>query len=528
MAVADLLKDIGSGLATAGKAVLPIAERTAQVVSGKAPEIDQEQRQRQTKLEDEQISAKEQLLTQQLQLGQKYGTLTPEQQQQYVDQITGLYSHPRHAGTLMEKLRSAIHPNGAVAMGPQSPLKDATPPGGTEAADNAGKEKLAVSRRAGAQKKGFDQYLDSYARENGLEMNELTEAQLEDAHTKYYQSTHQQMLDKEIVEDPNSPTGFSVSEIDRRTGKQVSSFQGVRPPAGFVPKHRVSHSVDQYGNETTTVSDVTPVMSGGGQGGGGGESSTAKPNVGKILGTAKPTGAKPVIQGSPKPILPRGQGHGQLDANGHIPPGKANPQVEELANELLDGRESKDLPMKARAAAEALARQYGWEQGALTPKEKILVAEAGNKLHQLVDSKSLGVLDSFKSRAKIAEVLAGSEKQGPVGRTVSAAMAGQLTPQEQEFIRLYNAAIGTITGLTPITRGGRPSEASVQRLIAEMPNVLQSGSSSDARARIQQLLNEVDVATKIKGNTPLGTVPPGTGSPSGQPKVIVVSPEDMK
>jgi hypothetical protein len=189
--------------------------------------------------------------------------------------------------------------------------------------------------------------------------------------------------------------------------------------------------------------------------------------------------------------------------------------VIELANELLDGRDAKDLPMKARAAAESMARQYGWEQGALTPKEKILVAEAGAKLNQLVKGDSLGVLDSFKSRAKIAEVLGSSEKEGVIGRTMSAAMAGQLTPQEQEFIRLYNAAIGTITGLTPITRGGRPSEASVQRLIAEMPNVLQSGSSTDAKARIQQLLNEVQLATQVKGNTPLGQ------APGSQPEVWV-------
>jgi hypothetical protein len=141
MAVADILKDVGQGLETAGKAAVPVLQRVAQVESGEAPQIDAEQRKRQQGLEDATLNAKSQQLETQLEMGRKYGTLTPEQQQQYVDQITGLYSHPRHAGTLMEKLRKAIHPNGAFAEGPQPPLSDATPPGGTNKADDATKEK---------------------------------------------------------------------------------------------------------------------------------------------------------------------------------------------------------------------------------------------------------------------------------------------------------------------------------------------------------------------------------------------------
>jgi hypothetical protein len=68
-------------------------------------------------------------------LGEKYGTLTPEDRQQYVDAITQLYSHPRHAPALMEKLRQAIHPNGATYTPPEPTLKNPAPAGGTAAAD---------------------------------------------------------------------------------------------------------------------------------------------------------------------------------------------------------------------------------------------------------------------------------------------------------------------------------------------------------------------------------------------------------
>src|ERR1700744_3103403 len=118
MAISDILSNIGQGLATAGKAAAPVLSRTAQVLSGEAPQLDQESRQRQQKLEDAALAQKSKILESQLAMGQKYGTLTPDQQQAYVDQISALYSHPRHAGTLMEKLRQAIHPNGATAAAP--------------------------------------------------------------------------------------------------------------------------------------------------------------------------------------------------------------------------------------------------------------------------------------------------------------------------------------------------------------------------------------------------------------------------
>lgn len=148
MSVGSVLDDIGkgveSGLKTTGRvagAVLPkLGQGIANEEAGYAPQIAAEGRAHQQKMEDAALAAKEQELTAQLETGRKYGTLTPEQQQQYVDQITGLYSHPRHAGTLMEKLRQAVHPNGAIA-GPAPKLASAIPPGGTAAADEQQKEK---------------------------------------------------------------------------------------------------------------------------------------------------------------------------------------------------------------------------------------------------------------------------------------------------------------------------------------------------------------------------------------------------
>ncbi|MDE2104229.1 MAG: hypothetical protein KGL39_43735 [Patescibacteria group bacterium] len=134
MAVANFLENLGQGLEkgakVAGAIALPLAERTAQVVSGEAPEIDAEKRAHAMQLEDAALDIKAKELENQIALGEKYGTLNPAQRQQYINQLTQLYSHPRHAGQLMQKLQRIVHPNGAVAQR-FTPLKDATPEGGT-------------------------------------------------------------------------------------------------------------------------------------------------------------------------------------------------------------------------------------------------------------------------------------------------------------------------------------------------------------------------------------------------------------
>lgn len=143
MSVGSVLGNVGRDLATGakrvGEASVPILQRTAEVESGEAPQIDAEQRQQQTQLDDAALNAQADNLEAQLAMGRKYGTLTPEQQQQYIDRITGLFSHPKHMNTLMTRLQRAIHPQGATYQA-NAPLANATPQGGTAGAD----QKLAL------------------------------------------------------------------------------------------------------------------------------------------------------------------------------------------------------------------------------------------------------------------------------------------------------------------------------------------------------------------------------------------------
>jgi hypothetical protein len=139
MALVDLLSGLGNAVKTGAKAVGsvagPVLERTAEVVSGEAPELDRERRQKSDTLEMAGIEAKANEIENQLQMGRQYGTLTAEQQGQLVDQLSALYAHPSQAPNLMNRLHRIVHPKGTTYQAPAPVVPNATPPGGTKAAD---------------------------------------------------------------------------------------------------------------------------------------------------------------------------------------------------------------------------------------------------------------------------------------------------------------------------------------------------------------------------------------------------------
>ncbi len=231
MALADILKtvgeDVAKGAAAAGKAAVPILQRTAEVVSGEAPEIDAEDRRRAEALEDAQINEKSAILEHQLSDGQKYGTLTPDQQQQYIDAITGLYNKPRHAQVLMQKLQKAIHPQGAHAMGPQAPLASPTPQGGTLRADvDASLGKKGVKPVPGVHpfKAPDGQYYQPMYDSMGQVVNEPVPG---------YEPPQQKGAGKSpplagnmLPSDAVGPDGNPIPEAERNAGKSFVQYQG--------------------------------------------------------------------------------------------------------------------------------------------------------------------------------------------------------------------------------------------------------------------------------------------------------------
>lgn len=285
-----------------------------------------------------------------------------------------------------------------------------------------------------------------------------------------------------IVVDPDSPTKLSYVSYDPITGTVYSVQQGAFQ-RGAIPRETLTR--DQFGNQTISIS--TPLMPG----------AASEPPKGTPSETKPKKGLSPISGTKPKaPVAQTLPPIGGLDQNGHIPPtGAVNAQVREAANQLLDGKDIDKLPSKVRIPAAEIARSYGWEQGKFTPKEQIMLREASTFLNQMASSPSLAALDSgFISQLPMIAQGADPAKETLFGKAMDKLSAKHLTTEQAEFMRLYRQTVGTISGLSQLVRSGRATEATINKLIAELPNPYNTKDSADAKSRLLRLKQEISVA----------------------------------
>lgn len=276
---------------------------------------------------------------------------------------------------------------------------------------------------------------------------------------------------------------FGLTDTTRRS-PALAGMAGATAPTSTPPP----------AGQPRPISSAAPVM----------PTSTGAPTVQPVNPGARAPGTVPAggaVKARPissqAPVLPPSQ-LPPLDTDGHIPAGVGNDLVRQYANNILDGQDSKDIPNpRARAAAEAMASAYGWGRGVFTPQQKVQFKVATDFLQQLKDSPSLSVLDSYLSREKIARAMKDPKQMDMMDRIA----AYNLTPKEADFVRLVNAARGTVAGLSTITRSGRATNNQVTTIATELPNVFQSSSSTDAKARIDQLLKEANIALQTNPMT---------------------------
>lgn len=217
---------------------------------------------------------------------------------------------------------------------------------------------------------------------------------------------------------------------------------------------------------------------------------------------ATPSQLKSQVPAPPVASPSAPQGTLPLDSTGHIPADAPyNKQLVGAANDLLDGKDLDKLPipLKAKEAAETIARQYGWAgQGLFNPQQKLQIREASTFLNDAMTNPSLSVLDSWPSRQKLIAILNNAEGH-PGYIDAFLARNTNLNPKEAEFLRMFRQLTGTISGLASLTRPGRPTEAGIKRLMAELPNPNESHSAKDGQERLKRLIKEITIATQ-KGN----------------------------
>jgi hypothetical protein len=251
----------------------------------------------------------------------------------------------------------------------------------------------------------------------------------------------------------------------------------------------------------TTVSKRTPGTTGAIGRGGGGQASAATGGSRRITpppqmsSAITPEGRSLAASGtaattqSLKPPLDN-EGHIASDWRG------AAPQVIEAANQLHDGKDMKEIggTAKSKPLAEALARQtWGWSQDKFTPLEKTQIALATRYLNEATESPALKSLDRGFF-AQLPMIGATGEGKTGIGKAMTKLAAMGTTPEQQEFLRIYRQLAGTISSLGKLSRGGRITEATVNRLLSELPNPTNTTSSADAIERINRLRDEVTTA----------------------------------
>jgi DNA-binding phage protein len=266
--------------------------------------------------------------------------------------------------------------------------------------------------------------------------------------------------------------------------------------AARVPTARSSTTTDPFGITSTTNATTTPMGApapGGGQG---------APQAAPVQGGARPRLAP--RQGAPRQVA-AAQPAGQLDADGHIPAGVANPMLSEAANQLLDGMDigKLNIPQRDKQAAAQLASKYGWAQGGFTPRELTQVKESQSLIADLSsDPKNLSVYSSNPiKRALVASLIRTPKESGFFDSAKSAIAAGTLAESDLKFIQNYRQLIGRIQGLAQLTRGsGRSAEAAVNRMIGELPDPTIVNSPELARNGFRLVQQEIDIA--LKGAAP--------------------------
>jgi hypothetical protein len=175
-----------------------------------------------------------------------------------------------------------------------------------------------------------------------------------------------------------------------------------------------------------------------------------------------------------------------------------NQAIREAANQLLDGVDLKDisLPQKDKAFAEAVARKYGWGRGPYLPRELKQMQNANQFLDQALNSKAfMRAIDSgFFRKFQTAESEKDASKSGLFDTAMHVLSVNHLTKDQQEYLTIRQALMGTVSGLSSVVRTGRPTEATINRLMQEIPDVMSSANSTMAKEKIAQIKKELKVA----------------------------------
>jgi hypothetical protein len=333
---------------------------------------------------------------------------------------------------------------------------------------------------------------------------------------------------REVIADANSTTGFSAVYKDpegeeiwrqlgvvppRQAGQQETDSDTTDPVTGLTI-HRRTIRKPLFGSQAAPGASggtVAPPAAAGAPGGPAASQGTGIPRA-----VATPTGqAKPAAAPAGQGTIAVGPYKGiQLTEDGRaiIPPRPGiTDSVRQAAQDILDGRDTSKIPTKVRFLGESVARAYGWKgQGALTPAQQMQVQQVDNALATISDPKYLKLFDSTKTRLRMSLLPLDPSTEGGMKALLDAANRGTLSPDAAQFVDDLTRLRGVITGIRSFT-GANNSNATADRLLAELPNFSNTTNSTDALYKISRLRTELSIIKR------LGYFLPDNAAPTAAP-----------
>jgi hypothetical protein len=342
----------------------------------------------------------------------------------------------------------------------------------------------------------------------------------------------------------DSPTGAWLIVKDKYTGQELWRTP-VAPSRTTLPQETDRDTTDPVSGLTTHSRSIRRPLFPGAPGTG-----TPQTPLGAIRGAvglpaaAAPQGGQPAPQGvrvsrptaTPGnrvsgPTQPAAQGtiavgpyKGiQLTEDGRavIPPRPGiTDSVRQAAQDILDGRDTTKIPAKLRFLGESVAKAYGWKgQGSLTPAQQMQIEQVDNALGTISQPAYLKLFDSTATRLRMSLLPLDPSTEGGPKALAAAINRGTISPEAAQFLDDLTRLRGVITGIRSFT-GANNSNATADRLLAELPNFSNTTNSKDALYKIGRLRTELKIIKRLGYFLPDSAAPtgaqPGTGAPSSE------------
>jgi hypothetical protein len=328
----------------------------------------------------------------------------------------------------------------------------------------------------------------------------------------------------------DSPTGAWIIVKDKYSGQELWRTPG-SPSRTTLPVATDTESRDPVTGLVTTRHSVRqPLLPGGGVplNGATGRYGAPQTALGAVRGAvglpaaAAPQGGQPAPQGGtvsrptatpgnpaiapPPPATPGTTSIGPYKGIQFAPDGTAalppragiTDSMRALAENLINGGDANKIPARYRGLVESIAKNvYGWKgQGSLTPAQQMQIEQVDNSLATLSQDKFLKLFDSTATRLWMATVPLDPPSQGGAAGLAAALHRGTVPQAGAEYLNALTRLRGVITGIRSFT-GANNSNATADRLLAELPNFTNTKNAADARNKLEKLRQEIAIIKKL-------------------------------